>query len=119
MIQDSRQPSDPLSLGVTNAANGATDVPLDLSEKERDASTKGLGPGPSSVPAPPADHVKEVAERLLFIFGACLFAILVFATVSAWFRPETLKDIIGFFGTVVATLGTLLGGVVAFYFARR
>jgi len=26
---------------------------------------------------------------------------------------------IGFFSTVVATLGTLIGGVVAFYFARR
>lgn len=30
-----------------------------------------------------------------------------------------MKDLIGFFGTVIATLGTLIGGVVAFYFARR
>jgi hypothetical protein len=32
---------------------------------------------------------------------------------------SAFKDLIGFFSTVVAMLGTLLGGVVAFYFARR
>ena len=46
--------------------------------------------------------------------GLILVLILVMATWVAWFQPGSLKDVIGFFATVVATLGTLLDGVVAF-----
>jgi hypothetical protein len=93
---------------------------LDLSDEERAASEKGLSPPASTATDPPPhDHIRAVALRLLWIFGVCLIAIIGLATVIACLRPGSLKDMIGFFGTVIATLGTLLGGVVAFYFSRH
>ncbi|HET9141392.1 hypothetical protein [Actinophytocola sp.] len=94
------------------------DEVLDLSRQpdEREASTRGLVP---PVAGPPQDHVRSVALQLLLIFEVCLFSVLILATMIAWLRPEALQDMIGFFGTVVATMGTLLGGVVAFYFTQR
>jgi hypothetical protein len=56
---------------------------------------------------------------LLVIFGITIVLILLLTTAIACWRESALKDLIGFFSTVVAMLGTLLGGVVAFYFARR
>jgi hypothetical protein len=56
---------------------------------------------------------------LLVIFGMTIVPILVLTTAVACRRESALKDLIGFFSPVVAMLGTLLGGVVAFYFARR
>jgi hypothetical protein len=109
----------PAAKGLTTPQQGedyAAVLDLSDSPEELDASTKGLVP---RLTGPPHDHVRTVALRLLLIFGICLFAILILATLVAWFSPGALKDIIGFFGTVVATLGTLLGGVVAFYFTRR
>jgi hypothetical protein len=106
------------SVNSRYAREEAEETVLDLSRQpaEREASTKGLDPG---VTGPPQDHVRAVALRLLLIFGVCLFSVLILATLVAWLRPTSLQDMIGFFGTVIATLGTLLGGVVAFYFTRR
>jgi hypothetical protein len=67
----------------------------------------------------PPEHVRQMANMLLWIFAVCVILIILLATSVAFWREQSLKDIIGFFGTVIATLGTLLGGVVAFYFARR
>ncbi len=88
----------------------------DLSNEDRQASLAGVG-----VPEeqPPADHVRSVARAILLIFGVSMGLILLLTTAVAFWRQPALKDVIAFFGTVVATLGTLLGGVVAFYFARR
>ena len=109
--------SDPVGL------DGSSDEdlePWDLSDEERTASVRGLSPPSTAAPEPPPhQYVREVALRLLFIFGLCLLVIILMSSVIAWFKPESLKDMVSFFGTVIATLGTLLGGVVAFYFSRR
>jgi hypothetical protein len=108
----------PTTRTQTRPDPASEDEVLDLSHQpdERDASTRGLAP---PVTGPPHDHVRSVALRLLLIFEVCLFSVLILATMIAWLRPESLQDMIGFFGTVVATMGTLLGGVVAFYFTQR
>jgi hypothetical protein len=89
----------------------------DLSDEDRQASLAGVGI-PHEQP-PPADHVRAVAHAILLIFGLSMAMILLLTAAVAFWRESALKDVIGFFGTVVATMGTLLGGVVAFYFARR
>jgi hypothetical protein len=93
-------------------------VELDLSTNAPDlaASSRGID---KPAEGPPADHSRMVALLLLLIFGLCLGAVVILATVIAWHKPDALKDIVAFYGTIVATLGTLIGGVVAFYFARR
>lgn len=96
---------------------GRPDGVEDLSEEDHRASRGGMQRVEER--PPPADHVKRIAAILLLIFGVSLVLILVLTTVTAWWKPDALKDLIGFYSTVVATLGTLLGGVVAFYFARR
>ncbi len=96
--------------------NDGTEL-AEFTEDDPDASTRGLESlGPAS---PSPDHVRTVALSLLLIFGVCLVSILILVSLIGWFRTPALKDMIGFFSTVVATLGTLIGGVVAFYFARR
>jgi len=55
---------------------------------------------------------------LLWIFGGCLVAVIGLVVIVAWRLPDGLQDVIGFYGSIVTMLGTLLGGVVAFYFAR-
>jgi hypothetical protein len=93
---------------------------MDLSERAEELADGQRGLDRNiTTEAPPHDHVRTVATRLLFIFGGCLFLILGLATAVAYFRPEVLKDMINFFATIVAMLGTLLGGVVAFYFTRK
>jgi hypothetical protein len=89
----------------------------DLSGEDDRASQGGVS-RPEELPPPP-DHIRRVASYLLLIFGVSIVLILLLTTAIAWWRADALKDVVGFFGTVVATLGTLLGGVVAFYFARR
>jgi hypothetical protein len=89
----------------------------DLSGEDDHASRSGVQ-RPEERPPPP-DHIRRVANQLLLIFGVSIILILLLTTAIAWGRTGALKDVIGFFSTVVATLGTLLGGVVAFYFARR
>jgi hypothetical protein len=89
----------------------------DLSGEDDRASHGGVVK-PDERPPPP-DHIRSVASYLLLIFGISMILILLLTTAVAWWRVEALKDVINFFGTIVATLGTLLGGVVAFYFARR
>jgi hypothetical protein len=88
---------------------------MDLAEDEGEPSCAS---NPPPKPPPPA-HVREVAGMLLWIFAVCVVLIIGLVTCVAFWRPESLEDVTGFFGTVIATLGTLLGGVVAFYFARR
>jgi hypothetical protein len=92
---------------------------LNLFDHPEDPAASRRGLGSAAISGPPNDHVRTVALLLLHIFWVCLLLIIVLATVTAWYKPDYLKDMIGFYGTVVATLGTLLGGVVAFYFARR
>jgi hypothetical protein len=101
--------------------SGETDAveaePKDLSGEDDDASQTGVS-RPEEL-TPPVDHIRSVATYLLVIFGLTIVLILVLTTAVACWRQSALKDLIGFFSTVVAMLGTLLGGVVAFYFARR
>lgn len=89
----------------------------DLSGEDARASQGGVV-RPDERPPPP-DHVRSIASYLLLIFGISMILILLLTTAVAWWHETALKDVINFFGTVVATMGTLLGGVVAFYFARR
>jgi hypothetical protein len=92
-------------------------------EQDRDRSYEDRPAGSADVgmlqPPPPADHVRAVARTLLLIFGLSMGMILLLTAAVAFWRESALKDTIAFFGTVVATMGTLLGGVIAFYFARR
>lgn len=109
------------TLGVSNAGD-VNDVAVnqlrrDLSEEDDTASRSGVSE-PEEL-TPPIDHIRSVASYLLVIFGITIVLILLLTTVIACWRESALKDMIGFFSTVVAMLGTLLGGVVAFYFARR
>ena len=89
----------------------------DLSEEDDNASQGGVSK-PEEL-TPPVDHIRSVASYLLVIFGITIVLILLLTTAIACWRESALKDLIGFFSTVVAMLGTLLGGVVAFYFTRR
>lgn len=101
----------------TGQLNAAEPERRDLSDEDDDASRTGVSK-PEEL-APPVDHIRSVATYLLVTFGITIVLILILTTAVACWRESALKDLIGFFSTVVAMLGTLLGGVVAFYFARR
>lgn len=111
-----------MTTGITHE-DGTTDRIVedenirDLSGEDDRASRGGVQ-RPDERP-PPADHVRWVANKILWIFGVCIVLILLLTTATAWWKTAALKDVIGFFSTVIATFGTLIGGVVAFYFARR
>ncbi|WP_067496474.1 hypothetical protein [Actinoplanes sp. TFC3] len=110
---------DAQSDGNRSTPDPAFARPWDLSNDPnelRDAE-KGLSAPPET--GPPADDIRAVALFLLRLFGACMLLIILATSALAWLEPTGLKDLIAFFGTVIATLGTLLGSVVAFYFTRR
>lgn len=68
----------------------------------------------------PFDPKLTVARCLLGIFGICLFGIiyLMYSLASNSEQGDSLTDIVGFYGSIVSMLGTLMGSVVAFYFTR-
>ena len=78
----------------------------DLTREEPDERPMGLA-RISQSGTPPHNDIKTIAILLLRMCGLILVLILVMATWVAWFQPGSLKDVIGFFATVVATLGTL------------
>ncbi|MDI6103765.1 hypothetical protein QLQ12_34640 [Actinoplanes sp. NEAU-A12] len=107
---------EPTALDLSHDEYGSTELNLSDDHPDPRASRRGLDE-PSE--GPPPDHVRAVAFLLLWIFGLCLGGVVILATVIAMNKPDVLKDMVAFFSTIVATLGTLIGGVVAFYFARR
>jgi hypothetical protein len=93
------------------------DNSLDLAAAAGEGEPTDKSEPPGDSPSP--DHSREVAKFLLWIFGVCIFLIIALSFTTALTKPDSLEVVLGFFGTIVAALGTLLGGVVAFYFARR
>lgn len=91
-------------------------VVLDLSG-EGGTTRPGLDQYRNSEPDP--KHSRQIAFALLVIFGLGLAGIVGMTTLIAWHRSAVLPDVVAFFGTIVTMLGTLIGGVVAFYFSRR
>lgn len=89
----------------------------DISDEGGWSSRRGLAQGQSS--RPPVKDVRMVAVRLLWIFSGVLVLALSLTTWVAFQRPDQLQDVIAFFGTVIATVSTLVAGVVAFYFANK
>jgi membrane protein YqaA with SNARE-associated domain len=45
--------------------------------------------------------------------------VIALAFTSALVKPEALADLAAFYGIIVSTLGTALGGVTGFYFGQR
>ncbi len=93
-----------------------TELDLAGDDEDKSASSRGLLV-PSTLPPP--EDTRAVALSLLRFAGLCTALIVVLATVTAFVGSNNLKEMIAFYTTIIATLGTLLGGVVAFYFARR
>jgi len=63
--------------------------------------------------------VRAVARALLLIFGLRMVMFLLLTAAVAFWREAALRDVVAFFGTIVATMGTALGGVITCYFGRR